>query len=1097
MRNVPGQWDYLIVTAANDAQAAAYERQIELRRRLGGLSEILNMLVVPDESGRRIGSGGSTVACLARVVQKERTREVYPTAGDDNASVTQSGARDDGAQAAITAREGKTLYPSRLAPELNEEEAILSRLRILIIHAGGDSRRLPAYSACGKIFVPLPGENQSALGSTLFDRLVEAFLDLPSALPGAGQVVVTSGDALSSFDSSDLDFTSRGMTVLGSYAKPEEAARHGVFCPAADGTVRMVLQKPDLAAQIAAGAVDRRGQAVLDVGIMSFDAQTAALLLHVFCIQQESEEPGTNKEFRLKPYILDHGVDLYREVCCALGSEVSLAQYLSSVRQSGGRLEDSLLGELFSSLRSIPLHLEMLQHFSFLHLGSTRQLISNGLGLITRDMGSVPESTIISINNEVTDPGSIEGADSWVEGCRIHAPLKLSRGTVLVGVDVHAPLTVPEGACLDVIEGADRKGSRVWFVRCYGIDDSFKHPISQGATFCGRPLADWMQAVGVTPSEAWPSELPADERTLWNARVFLAEKSLEAFRQWLWIFNVDHATEEEKQRFLFADRYSASEIAVLADQAAFYSRRLSIRAAEIEESIARVFQRESRFSSHDLSFLIQHSHSPTKLVAKVLALAHESAMLSAGASLETLEFPRIAHSLGSAIDELAASDLVLLERVLLGLAKSLAPETVEWMQSIGLSLMTTGGARDWARTLCGVAFRRLNESIIENSQSSRARPQNSLRRDETIWGRAPARIDLGGGWSDTPPYTLENGGDVINTAINLNGQPPIHCYCRLLREPVIRLNSIDGGLHIELHELAELLDYRRPGDPFSLTKAALVISGFSPERDYWPRAVSLSEMLQIFGGGIEITTLVSIPQGSGLGTSSILGAVILGVINRLIGSSIGQQELFHEVLRLEQALTTGGGWQDQVGGCIGGTKITTTRPGMFPNPKFRYVPSDVIDPKINGGRTLLYYTGLTRLAKNLVEEIVGGYLNREHAIVAALREEHPAARAVADAMSHKDMARFGATISSAWALQERLSKAVTNPAIQSVLNRVQPFVYGVKIAGAGSGGFMLIVAKTPQDADRVRELLNREPLNDCSRFFDFEVNNVGLEIFNC
>ena len=39
-------------------------------------------------------------------------------------------------------------------------------------------------------------------------------------------------------------------------------------------------------------------------------------------------------------------------------------------------------------------------------------------------------------------------------------------------------------------------------------------------------------------------------------------------------------------------------------------------------------------------------------------------------------------------------------------------------------------------------------------------------------------------------------------------------------------------------------------------------------------------MLQDFGGGIELTTLVGIPKGSGLGTSSILGAVILAVLNR-------------------------------------------------------------------------------------------------------------------------------------------------------------------------------------------------------------------------
>lgn len=55
-------------------------------------------------------------------------------------------------------------------------------------------------------------------------------------------------------------------------------------------------------------------------------------------------------------------------------------------------------------------------------------------------------------------------------------------------------------------------------------------------------------------------------------------------------------------------------------------------------------------------------------------------------------------------------------------------------------------------------------------------------------------------------------------AVNLNGQPPIHCYCRLIEEPVIRLNSIDGGRRLEITELDELTDYRKPGDRFALSK---------------------------------------------------------------------------------------------------------------------------------------------------------------------------------------------------------------------------------------------------------------------------------------
>ena len=143
-------------------------------------------------------------------------------------------------------------------------------------------------------------------------------------------------------------------------------------------------------------------------------------------------------------------------------------------------------------------------------------------------------------------------------------------------------------------------------------------------------------------------------------------------------------------------------------------------------------------------------------------------------------------------------------------------------------------------------------------------------------------------------------------------------------------------------------------------------------------------MLASFGGGLEITTLAAIPKGSGLGTSSIMGAVLLAVINRMMGRSLSQDRLFYNVLRLEQELTTGGGWQDQIGGSIGGLKLVTTKAGLVPEATIRYVPADILDPRLNGGQTLLYYTGMTRLAKNILQNVVGRYLDRDRQAMSAL-----------------------------------------------------------------------------------------------------------------
>ncbi|MGA2325464.1 MAG: L-fucokinase [Bryobacteraceae bacterium] len=1030
---LPEQWDYLILTASNAVQAEAYERQLGLRRELGLLPQVRDAMVVADLEGRRIGSGGSTLYCLAVVLNRERQLRGIAAAGWDAL------------------------------------EEILRGLRILILHAGGDSRRLPAYAPCGKVFVPVPGESHSALAPTMFDRLAPSLLDLPAGAPGRGQVVVAAGDALIRFDPSWVEFAHPGMTMLGCYASPEEAARHGVFSIGAGGVVRLYLQKPGIEEQKAAGAIDRHGRTVLDVAITSLDAAAATGLLRTFEVAPD-ESGALALSAGMRDAILAHGLDLYREICCAMGTEATLEHYLGTARGSGSRWEDGTLEALLPSLRKIPFHVQVLPQSSFLHFGSTRQLISSGLALTVHDRGVLPEAASLSVNNEIWAAGAIRGRDSWVEGCRLGAPLSLAGRNVVIGVDVAEPVSLPEGACLEVVAGRGRGGAAAWFVRCYGIEDTFKN-----GEFCGRPLLEWLSLLGVAPEAVWGRE----DRNLWNARLFPAEREHAAYHRWLWMFAPREATAEQRAAFLAADRYSCAEIALLADQDAFHARRARIRAAEVRGALRGMFSRESPFSAADLAFVMRESQDRGGWAADVLALAQAHLEESRNDSgLEGFTFCRIMHSLATAVSRLAGDDEPL-SSVLPGLNPP------------------AGSAGQWRRGLEDAAFHQLSEIVLASRAEVGERPRNALRPDETIWGRGPARIELGGGWTDTPPYSLEYGGDVTNVAINLNGQPPIHCYCRVIDEPVIRLSSIDGGTRIEIRELDELLDFRCPGDRFALSKAALAISGFSPQVADWPAGIPLRGMLEEFGGGIELTCLVGIPKGSGLGTSSILGAVIMAVIRRLLGREQNQREIFHEVLRLEQALTTGGGWQDQAGGIYPGAKITSTRPGIFPDPLVHYIPADLLDPKSNGGSTLLYYTGMTRLAKDILAQVVASFLNRDRRVMRALAEEHLVAHSVADAMARKDAAVFGHYVDAAWELQKRLCADVTNEAIESLLARMRPFVHGMRISGAGSGGFLLMICKSPRHAAEAREELEREPLNERARFFDYEINHAGLEVTTC
>ena len=126
------------------------------------------------------------------------------------------------------------------------------------------------------------------------------------------------------------------------------------------------------------------------------------------------------------------------------------------------------------------------------------------------------------------------------------------------------------------------------------------------------------------------------------------------------------------------------------------------------------------------------------------------------------------------------------------------------------------------------------------------------------------------------------------------------------------LRSIDLGASEVVTTYEQLGAFNQVGSPFSIPKAALALCGFLPEFCAEPHQ-TLADQLRAFGCGIEVTLLSAIPAGSGLGTSSVLAATVLGALNEFCGLGWDKAEIGHRTLTLEQLLTTGGGWQDQYG----------------------------------------------------------------------------------------------------------------------------------------------------------------------------------------
>ena len=326
-------------------------------------------------------------------------------------------------------------------------------------------------------------------------------------------------------------------------------------------------------------------------------------------------------------------------------------------------------------------------------------------------------------------------------------------------------------------------------------------------------------------------------------------------------------------------------------------------------------------------------------------------------------------------------------------------------------------------------------------------------------------MDFGGGWTDTPPHSIERGGLVLNAALTLRGAHPIVAEVTWLPEPKLVLECRDIDDTLEPTLLGEVSFCANPADPFCLHKAALVLRGLVPA-DGDPDT-PLAEVLRARGGGLQLTTETSIPRGSGLGTSSILAGAVLACLGRMLGIEIPQSTLFDEVLCLEQMMTTGGGWQDQVGGLVGGIKLVTTEPGL---------PQAIqVDPvTLSAGaqaelaqRLVLVYTGQQRLAKNLLRIVVSRWLGRDPEMVWLLREIARLAQAMRTALQAGDVGGFGELLGEHWALNKRIDLGCTNPFIDALFAEMEPYICGGKLAGAGGGGFAIVVTR---GTDGEREL---------------------------
>lgn len=836
----------------------------------------------------------------------------------------------------------------------------------VIIHAGGQSRRLPAYAPSSKALTPIPvfrWERGQRLNQTLLDCQVPLYERLMCLAPASAHTMIISGDvyiraAEKLKPMPDADVVCYGLWLDSSIAKD-----HGVFVSdrRTPTVLSHMLQKPSISEL---NKVLQKSFYLTDIGIWVLSDRAVKALMN---------QSGRGDE------VTEY--DLYSDFGRALGDHPQIDN---------------------PELRDLTVAIVPLPDGEFYHFGTSREMITSMLSIqnIVNDQrriihhGRKPHPSIFIQNSITSLTIGSDNTDLWIENSYIGSGWRVSHDNVVTGVPVNDwKIDLAPGQCVDIVPvGADG-----WAVRTYDIDDRFVGSEQKKPRF---PVVDSVKEMG----EALLCMLSTGHAP-------------EGYR----LVSAEEITEE------------ANLVRLFEQKRAFAKANYAALSANYEYSV---------FYQLDLDHTAQ-------------AFAKESIPLPGPLPESAPLMTRIHDAMFRAqVNRLLGKDYGEYEKR---------------------------------------AFSLLREGLTATALAARQSPHMAVYDDQIVWGRSPVRIDIAGGWTDTPPFSLMEGGDVVNLAIELNGQPPIQVYIRPCRERHIVLRSIDLGAAETVKTYEQLSQFNQVGSPFSIPKAALVLAGFNPQFSI-ERYSSLKEQLEAFGCGIELTQLSAIPAGSGLGTSSIIASTVLGAVSDFCSLCWDKNEIGRRTLVLEQMLTTGGGWQDQFGGVLHGVKLLHTTEGFEQSPVVRWLPDDVYTRPEYAACHLLYYTGITRVAKGILAEIVRRMFLNQGDQLRLLRQMKAHAMDMYEAIQRHDFKLVGSLIGKTWQQNQLIDSGTNPPEVAALTRLIDDLCLGYKLPGAGGGGYLYMVAKDPEAAIRIRRILNENRANSRARFVDMSLSRSGLQI---
>jgi len=285
--------------------------------------------------------------------------------------------------------------------------------------------------------------------------------------------------------------------------------------------------------------------------------------------------------------------------------------------------------------------------------------------------------------------------------------------------------------------------------------------------------------------------------------------------------------------------------------------------------------------------------------------------------------------------------------------------------------------------------------------------------------QTPLRIGLLGGGTDLPGYYTQHGGRVLNCAIDK------YIY-------VIVKERFDDDIYVN-YSKKEIVS--RVADlEHELVREAMLMTGVSQ--------------------GVEITTLADIPSaGSGLGSSSAVTVGLLHALYAYTGRQLPAAELAEQACTIEiERCGKPIGKQDQYIAALGGIRDLRFGPGDGVTAEDLCLPARqrlALQQQI-----MLFYTGVTRSANTILAEQsanIGAALTNLDSLrdLAAFGAEQLRAGRVDS---------LGAAIRESWEAKRKLASGVSNEKVDQLVScALDAGAAGVKLTGAGGGGFLLVI----------------------------------------